>query len=296
MDILNDVRAQDYILRAKKFRAKKRLGQNFLIDPKVVDKIISNVNSDDIVLEIGPGLGFVTEKLVTAAKKVVAVELDEDAIRVLEKNLSGYQNFKLIHNDILKTNLKDIFAEEFKTRKKIKVVANIPYYITSPIIVHLLGEIDDTLNENRGMIDEIILMVQYEVAKRLVANEKSQGKEYGMLSILSNFWADSKIIQNVSKKSFSPSPKVDSAVVKIKINDTPKCEITPYLKKTIKAAFLARRKNIKNSLLNSGFKNVETALNEAGFDMQIRGEKLSISDFCTLSKALYKYNNKEGSI
>ncbi len=160
----------------------------------------------------------------------------------------------------------------------------------------MLGEIDEINNQNRGMVDEIILMVQYEVARRIVADEKAQNKEYGLLSILSNFWADTEIIENVHKKSFSPVPKVDSALVRIKINDKSKCEITPYLKKTIKAAFLQRRKNIKNSLLNAGFKNVEKALEEAGFDLQIRGEKLSIQDFYNLSKALYKYNNEKGSI
>ncbi len=280
----------NYILRAKRFRAKKRLGQNFLIEPEIVEKITSNVEAEDVVLEIGPGLGFVTEKLVNLAKKVVAVELDEDAIKVLEKNLGKKENFTLIHSDILKTNLKDIFKEEFEHGKKIKVVANIPYYITSPIIAHLLGEIDEINNENRNMIDEIILMVQYEVALRLVANEKSPNKEYGMLSILAQFWADCNIIKNVSKRCFMPSPKVDSAILKIKINDAPKCEITPFLKRTIKAAFSGRRKNIKNSLQNAGFLEVEKALNEAGFEVQTRGEKLSIEDFCTLSKALYKYN------
>ena len=145
------------------------------------------------------------------------------------------------------------------------------------------------------MTAEIILMVQYEVAKRLVANEKSQNKEYGLLSILAQFWADCSIVKNVSKRCFLPSPKVDSAVLKIKINDAPKCEITPLLKRTIKAAFSERRKNIKNSLQNAGFLNVEEALNDAGFDIQTRGEKLSIEDFCKLSKALMKYNLKENS-
>ncbi len=288
-----DFQKNVYILRAKKFRAKKRLGQNFLINPDVINKILSNVNNEDIILEIGPGLGFVTEKLVEKAKKVVAVELDDDAIKVLEKNLAGQNNFSLIHADILKTNLKDIFQDEYEHGAKIKVVANIPYYITSPIIAYLLGEIDEINNENRGLISEIILMVQYEVAKRIVADQNSQNKEYGMLSILSNFWADSSIIMKVGAKSFYPSPKVDSAIVRIKINDEPKCEITPYLKRTIKACFLSRRKNIKNSLFNAGFKNVEKALMMAGFDVQIRGEKLSIDDFCKLSKALYEANQDE---
>ncbi len=288
-----DLQKNVYILRAKKFRAKKRLGQNFLINPDVIEKILSNLSNDDTILEIGPGLGFVTEKLVQRTKKVVAVELDDDAIKILEKNLSGHDNFSLIHNDILKVNLKEIFKDEYEKGIKVKVVANIPYYITSPIIAHLLGEIDEINNENRGMISEIILMVQYEVAKRLVANQESPNKEYGMLSILSNFWADSSIVMKVGARSFYPSPKVDSAIVKIRINDVPKCEITPYLKRTIKACFLSRRKNIKNSLFNAGFMNVEKALMAAGFDVQIRGEKLSINDFCKLSKALYEAGKNE---
>lgn len=289
--ISDELSKEFYIMRAKSFRAKKRLGQNFLISPEVLNKIVSSVHSDDIVLEIGPGIGFVTEKLVKTAKKVVAVELDEDAIKVLEKNLGGHGNFTLIHNDILKTNLKDIFKEEFSEGKKIKVVANIPYYITSPIIAHLLGEIDEICNENRSMISEIILMVQYEVARRLVADEKAENKEYGMLSILANFWAETEIIKNVSKKCFYPSPKVDSAVLRIKINDKPRCEITPLLKRTIKACFLQRRKNIKNSLSAGGFLEAEKAIADAGFNIQTRGEKLSIEDFSKLSKALYKYNS-----
>lgn len=288
-----DLQKNVYILRAKKFRAKKRLGQNFLINPDVIEKILSNLSNDDTILEIGPGLGFVTEKLVQRTKKVVAVELDDDAIKILEKNLSGHDNFSLIHNDILKVNLKEIFKDEYEKGIKVKVVANIPYYITSPIIAHLLGEIDEINNENRGMISEIILMVQYEVAKRLVANQESPNKEYGMLSILSNFWADSSIVMKVGARSFYPSPKVDSAIVKIRINDVPKCEIVPYLKRTIKACFLSRRKNIKNSLFNAGFMNVEKALMAAGFDVQIRGEKLSINDFCKLSKALYEAGKNE---
>ena len=288
-----DLQKNVYILRAKKFRAKKRLGQNFLINPDVIEKILSNLSNDDTILEIGPGLGFVTEKLVQRTKKVVAVELDDDAIKILEKNLSGHDNFSLIHNDILKVNLKEIFKDEYEKGIKVKVVANIPYYITSPIIAHLLGEIDEINNENRGMISEIILMVQYEVAKRLVANQESPNKEYGMLSILSNFWADSSIVMKVGARSFYPSPKVDSAIVKIRINDVPKCEITPYLKRTIKACFLSRRKNIKNSLFNAGFMNVEKALMAAGFDVQIRGEKLSVNDFCKLSKALYEAGKNE---
>lgn len=277
----------DYFFRAKKFRAKKRLGQNFLVDEKVIDDILSCVNENDSVFEIGPGLGFVTERLVDLVHDVVAVEIDKDAIEILNKNLGDKQNFKLIENDILKVNLDEIYPKD----KKIKIVANIPYYITSPILVHLLGEIDDFDNKNRNHIDEIILMVQLEVAKRICANENSQNKEYGMLSILSQFFCDTAIIRHVSKRSFYPSPKVDSAIVRIKNNAMPKIENpSPLLKRTIKAAFNTRRKNIKNSLLSAGMLNVQETLEKIGMDLNTRGEKLSIHDFNKLACALEEFN------
>ena len=276
----------EYILRAKKFHTKKRLGQNFLISKDVINEILSFANSDDTVLEIGPGAGFVTEKLVEKVKKAVAVELDEDAVNLLDKNLSGFQNFKLIKNDILKTDLKELFADEIKENKKIKVIANIPYYITTPILLYLLGEMDDRNYEYRNMIDEIVLMVQYEVAKRITANHSSKNKEYGLLSILSNFWAETSLVKKVSKRCFYPSPKVASALVRFKIQNNPRTEITPYLKQTVRAAFSMRRKNIKNCLKASGFINVEEALSSTGIDYNLRGENLSIEDFYKLSLIL----------
>ena len=155
----------DYLQRAKYFRTKKRLGQNFLINPEVIFDIIefSGISKDDTVLEIGPGVGFVTEQLVKRAKKVIAVELDEEAVKELEK--LNCANLEIIHQDILKTDISALSDE------KVKIVANIPYYITSPIIAHLLGEIDDLHNKNREKITDIILMVQEEVARRIVANE-----------------------------------------------------------------------------------------------------------------------------
>ncbi len=276
----------EYILRAKKFRTKKSLGQNFLISKDVIDEILNNVSESDNILEIGPGVGFVTEKLVQKAKKVVAVELDDDAINVLEKNLSEYKNFTLIKNDILKTDIPSLFKEE----EKIKVIANIPYYITTPILVHLLGEIDDITHKTRNKITEIVLMVQYEVAKRIVADNNSKNKEYGLLSILSNFFADTKIIKKVGKRCFYPSPKVDSALVKFKINETPRVKITPNLKQTMKAAFSMRRKNIKNCLNAAGFINVVEALEKCGINPNLRGENLSYEDFYKLSLELKREN------
>lgn len=276
----------NYIVRAKKFRAKKSLGQNFLIDSNVVNFIVDNADCDDEILEIGPGLGFVTEGLVERAKNVVALEIDKDAINILQKNLGSKANFNLFEKDILKTNLDEL---PFK-KDKIKVIANIPYYITSPILVHLLGEIDDINNKNRACLDELILMVQYEVAKRIVADENASNKEYGQLSILSQMYCDCEILKIVSKKSFMPSPKVDSAIVRFKVRNNPKVEITRLLKRTVKAIFMARRKNVKNSLLNAGFLGVNEALDKIGIDIQDRGEKLSIETISKLAKALEEYN------
>ena len=276
----------NYSIRAKNFKAKKSLGQNFLINSEIIDFIASNANSDDEILEIGPGLGFVTEKLVQKAKKVVALEIDKDAIKILNKNLSEYKNFCLIEKDILKTNIEDLPFSD----KKIKVIANIPYYITSPILVHLLGEIDELNHKNRSKIKELVLMVQKEVAQRIIADENSSNKEYGQLSILSQMYCDTQIIKEVPKNCFSPMPKVDSSIVKFVVNDEPKTEITRLLRKTVKAIFQARRKNIKNSLLNAGFLNVEEALLKANVDKTERGEKLSIEKIKDIAVALEEFN------
>ena len=274
----------DYFERAKYFRTKKRLGQNFLINPDVISDIIefADIKEDDVVLEIGPGVGFVTEQLVKHAKKVIAVELDEEAIKELQK--LECDNLEIIHNDILKTNLADL------TDEKIKVVANIPYYITSPIIAHLLGEIDDLENANRNKIVDIILMVQEEVARRIVATEKSPAKQYGLLSILSQFWADCSILRLVGKKSFYPAPKVNSALVSLKVRREPLLKLGDYkhFRKTIKAAFSQRRKTLKNCLTGAGFDRdkVSKVIQEMGLDENIRGEKLSIAQLGEISEKL----------
>jgi len=276
----------NYILRAKKFKAKKSLGQNFLIDENIISFIANHASKEDEILEIGPGLGFVTEQLIENSKRVVALEIDKDAINILNKNLGKYENFHLIEQDILKTNIDDLPF----TKEKIKVIANIPYYITSPILVHLLGEIDELAHKNRNRISQIILMVQLEVANRIVANENSQNKEYGQLSILSQMYSEAKIIKKVPKNCFSPAPKVDSALVSFEINDKPRVEITRLLKRTVKAIFMARRKNVKNSLLNAGFVGVEQALEKAKIDKTTRGEKLSLAQIQELSIALEEFN------
>lgn len=276
----------DYFLRAKLFKTKKRLGQNFLVDESVIDRIVSEVTEDDTVLEIGPGAGFVTENIVKKAKEVFAVEIDEDAIEALQHIKT--EKFHLIHNDILKVQLKDLKDATFK------VVANIPYYITSPILAHLLGEIDDLNNYNRNRISEIILMVQWEVAQRLVANENSPAKQYGLLSILTQFNANVELIQKVGRKSFYPAPKVDSALVKITLNKTPRVNVSDYtfLRRVVKACFATRRKNLKNSLMNGGFNKdaVAKTIKSLNWADNTRGETLSIEQFAELSEELKKYN------
>ena len=274
----------DYFQRAKYFRTKRRLGQNFLINGEVIQDIIdfADISPEDTILEIGPGVGFVTEQLVKKAKKVIAVELDEEAIKELEK--LNAPNLEIIHNDILKTDISSL------TDERIKVVANIPYYITSPIIAYLLGEIDDLDNKNRERIKDIILMVQEEVARRIVATEKSSSKQYGLLTILSQFWADCSILKLVGRKSFYPAPKVNSALVSLKVRKEPKLKLSDYkhFRKTIKSAFSQRRKTLKNCLVSNGFDKikVQNAISKMNLDENIRGERLSIEQFGELSELL----------
>lgn len=277
----------DYFNRAKRFRTKKRLGQNFLIDGDVINFIVeqANLTKNDTVIEIGPGIGFVTEQLVKHAGKVIAIELDEQAIEQLKK--LNADNLEIVHNDILKTDIS-----ELANGKKVKVVANIPYYITSPILAHLLGEIDDLDYKNRQSISEIILMVQEEVAIRMSANEKSPNKAYGLLTVLSQFWSNCRILKQVKSKSFYPAPKVNSALVKLVVREKPLLDLSDYsyFRKTIRGGFSARRKNIKNALMNKGFDKdkILTALEKVGISENTRSESISIEDFGRLSEELCK--------
>ena len=273
-----------YFERARYFRTKKRLGQNFLIDGQTISDIIdfAQIKPDDTVIEIGPGVGFVTEQLVKHAKQVIAIELDEEAIKELEK--LDAPNLKIIHNDILKQDLSELCDG------KVKIVANIPYYITSPIIAHLLGEIDDLNNKNRNKITDILLMVQEEVARRMVATENSPSKQYGLLTILSQFWADVKIMKLVGRRSFYPAPKVNSALVKLVVRENPLLELNDYshFRRVIKAGFAQRRKTLKNCLASAGFakEKISSALLDLDLDENIRGEKVSIEMFGKLSELL----------
>ena len=273
----------NYYEIAKKFRAKKRLGQNFLTDEDVIYDIIeaADIQPEDTVVEIGAGLGFVTEQLVKLAKKVVAIELDEDMVRELQK--IGADNLEIVHADILKTDISQ-FGEN------IKVVANIPYYITSPIVAHLLGEVDDLDNKNRKSISQIVMMTQYEAAKRITANERSEEKAYGLLTILAQFYSDVEMVRFVGAKSFFPAPKVNSAVIKFNVKNEPLLQLSDYsfFKKVAKACFGTRRKNIKNSLTIAGFSKdaVQKTLSELNMPETERGETFSIAKIGELSGKL----------
>ncbi len=272
-----------YIFRAKEFRTKKKLGQNFLIDKDVIQTILdtAKIKKDETVVEIGGGIGFVTEQLVEFSNDVHVIELDDDAIEMLEKIPS--KNLDIVHNDILKTDISQF------EKSKIKVVANIPYYITSPIIAHLLGEIDDLDNKNRKSISQIVMMVQLEVAKRIIAKPNS-GKDFGLLTILANFWADVELIQKVKARSFYPAPKVDSAIVKFTIKDKPLLNLSDYkfFRKFVQIAFSQRRKNIKNALINGGYAKdaVIKALENQKIDQNTRAEALSLEKLGSLSEEL----------
>lgn len=273
-----------YLQRARAFKTKKRLGQNFLIDANIINKIveIADLKDDDTVVEIGPGAGFVTENVAPLVNKMYAIELDSDAVDVLEG--LQFDNLEIFLQDILKTDFSEFLSS------KAKVVANIPYYITNPILAHLLGEIDELENKNRSLISEIYLMVQYEVAQRIVATPDSPNKQYGLLSILANFWATPELVCKVPARAFYPAPKVDSAIIKLTINEKPRVELeNPKLfKRVIKAAFSSRRKTLVNSMSQKGFPKDKTleALTKMGISESIRGEKLSIEQFEQLARLL----------
>jgi 16S rRNA (adenine1518-N6/adenine1519-N6)-dimethyltransferase len=263
------------------FKFSKSLGQNFLIDGNVVRKIVqeSNINKNDYVLEIGPGMGTLTEELALNAKKVVAVELDKKLLPILDESLEGYDNVEIVYGDILKTDVKKLIEEKLEGGP-VKLVANLPYYVTTPIIGKLLEE---DLN-----LESISVMVQKEVALRMSAGPGS--KDYGALSIFVNFYSNPRIVVKVPKTVFMPQPKIDSAVIKLELKkDLPDIDREKFFK-IVKAAFSKRRKTIINALSTYGFdidkEIIKNALVESGIRPDERAENISIEDFIKLSTNL----------
>lgn len=273
------------ILEKSGFRFSKSLGQNFLTDESVLDKMIagSGIDKETNVIEIGPGFGTLTQRLLMNAKKVVAIEIDKTAIPILEENLCEFDNLKIINEDVLKCDLKKIIADEFGGGK-VKIVANLPYYITTPIIMHIL--------ESRIDAEALCIMIQKEVAQRIAA--KPSTKDYGALSVAVNYYAEPQLICHVPPSAFIPMPKVSSSVILLKIRDAaPVCvaDEKGYFK-VVKAAFGQRRKTLLNALSNSPaipLSKEETAnvLLQCGIDEKRRGETLSLEDFANISNRIF---------
>ena len=272
------------VLQKYQFHFQKKYGQNFLIDDSVLKRIVgaAQIKSSDCVLEIGPGIGTMTQYLAERAGKVVAVEIDKALLPILEETLADYGNVTVIQGDILKTDIGEL-AQRYNGGAPLKVVANLPYYITTPIIMGLF--------EKKAPVESIIVMVQKEVAERMRA--KPGAKDYGALSLAVQYYAEPEIVANVPPNCFMPRPNVGSAVVKLNRFETPSVEALDeaFLFALIRAAFGQRRKMLVNALTGAGEfsfakEQVEAALEKMGISAQIRGEKLSLREFSELGKLL----------
>ena len=274
--IIASPQVTQHILNRFKLRADKKLGQNFLIDENVVHQIVAaaELSEADTVLEVGPGIGTLTQGLAESKANVVAVELDTRLLPVLATTLNGYDNVRVVHGDILKVNImEEVGAPSFK------VCANLPYYITTPIIFALL--------EKRLPMERLVAMVQKEVAERMAA--QPGGKEYGALSVAIQYYTEPKIAFIVPPTSFIPAPAVDSAVIVCKRREKPPVEVCDegLFFRVVKAAFSLRRKMLSNSLKNMGIKSEQVAkwLELAGVDGKRRAETLSLEDFAKLTNS-----------
>ncbi len=282
-NILEETR---FIMKKYNIRANKNLGQNFLINEEVVKNIVgcSNIEKEDLVIEIGPGLGTLTKYLLEKAGKVICIELDTKMLQILEDRFSLYNNFELINNDVLKVDLKNIIKKEKEECKikNVKIVANLPYYITTPIIMKLL--------EEELELESITVMIQKEVADRLIATPGE--KNTGAITYSVYYYADSEAIMEVPNSSFIPEPEVTSKVIKLNIRKEPtvKPKDKEKMFKIIKYAFMQKRKTLLNSLTNNGvFKNKTQGteiLNSLGIKENVRPEELTLEQFEKISNIL----------
>lgn len=263
------------ILKKHQFSFKKSLGQNFLIDSNILRKIVeaASLTPEAGVIEIGPGIGSLTEILARNAQKVVAIEIDQRLLPILAENLSSYPNATVVHGDVLQQNLHLLLQEQFTGIEPIHVVANLPYYVTTPILMKLL--------EERLPITSIVVMIQKEVAERIAA--RPGGKEYGSLSVAAQYYAEPQYCVTVPKNVFMPKPNVDSAVIRLNIRKQPPIEVVneELFFRVVRACFAQRRKTIYNNLRSAFKDNLDwqQLLGEAGIDPVRRGETLSIEEF-----------------
>jgi len=263
------------------FVFKKGLGQNFLTDREVLNKIVKAAEIENGVLEVGPGFGVLTYSLCETGKKVISLEIDENLLPVLDYTLAEFDNVKIINQDVLKTDVKALIFDEF-SGKNISIAANLPYYITTPIITTLL--------EMKLPVDNMVFMIQKEVAERIAAKS---GRDVGAISLFCQYYAEPEIICTVPKESFYPSPKVDSAVLRLKMLERPSVEVKDekLLFKVIKSSFAQRRKTLANGL-SSGLsvekEKIFAILSSLGYSETIRGEKLTLEDFAKITDEIYK--------
>lgn len=266
------------------FSFKKSLGQNFLIDSNILSRIVgaAELSKDKAALEIGPGIGALTQRLAETAGKVTAVEIDQRLIPILDEILADEQHVDVIHGDVLRLDLQKLFQEQFAGFEKVSVVANLPYYVTTPILMKLL--------EEKLPLEHIVVMIQKEVAQRMAA--KPGGKEYGSLSIAVQYYCTTEIVCNVPHTVFIPQPNVDSAVIKLSLRQQPAVQVEDeaFFFRVVQGSFAQRRKTLINNLMMLTGKDKRTQLTELleaiGIDPVRRGETLSLEEYAKLSEAL----------
>ena len=276
------------ILKKYNFNFQKRFGQNFLIDTHILEKIVdeAGIDEDDCVLEIGPGIGTMTQYLCERAGRVIAVEIDKALIPILNDTLSSYSNVEIINEDILKVDITNL-CNKYNNGRPIKVVANLPYYITTTIIMGLF--------ESGCPLESITIMVQKEVADRMKCGPGS--KDYGALSLAVQFYSNPEIVANVSPESFIPKPGVGSSVIRLTRYPKPPVEVDDekYMFKLIRTAFNMRRKTMVNSLMSGNLgltkEEILSAIDKLNLSPQVRGEALTLNEFAALSNILSKANN-----
>lgn len=289
-DIATPVRTKE-ILEKHGFSFKKSLGQNFLIDTNILNRIVDHaeLKEKSAAIEIGPGIGALTEQLARRSEKVVAFEIDQRLLPILEETLAPYPNVKIIHSDVLKADVESVIESEFSGINDIMVVANLPYYVTTPILMKLL--------EEKLPIRGIVCMLQKEVADRISA--KPGTKDYGSLSIAVQYYTKAETVMIVPKTVFVPQPNVDSAVIRLTLHDEPPVKVTDetFFFHVTRSSFAQRRKTILNNLTSQlpdgkqKKEQIQAALKEAGIEESRRGETLSIHEFARLSEALYPHFN-----
>ncbi|SET23217.1 dimethyladenosine transferase [Natronincola peptidivorans] len=285
MDKIASPKKTKEIIEEYQFKFSKSLGQNFLIDKNILEKIVeaAEITKEDWVIEVGPGIGSLTQHIAEKAGKVVAVEIDRNLIPILEKTLEAYNNTEVIHEDILKVNLHEVIEEKFG-KKKIKVIGNLPYYVTTAIIMKFL--------EEKVPMTSMTVMIQQEVAQRMQASPST--KDYGSLSIAVQYYCQPKILLKVPPAVFMPRPKVDSTVIRLDVLEKPRVQVEneKLFFQIIRDAFGKRRKTLVNALstgnLSLNKEDIRKAMEIAGIEEKRRGETLSIEEFAKLANHLAK--------